>query len=211
GHVGFPEGAAGPALPRGGVRARHREARARRARSACARRRKGSTTLRRPARPTANSARRAGSPIPAKSAPPGRRPPMARRLLREGGVMANKRVLVVDDQAPIRELVAAVLSADGHTVETARDGADALRLLDGRPGFDLIVSDLKMPGLDGPSLYLELTRRWPDTQPHLLFISGFVDSPEYAGFLQGTRAQVLLKPFAVDDLSRAVSAILAGA
>jgi two-component system NtrC family sensor kinase len=125
--------------------------------------------------------------------------------------MANKRVLVVDDQTPVRELVAAVLGADGHAVETARDGADALRLLDGHPGFDLIVSDLKMPGLDGPSLYLELTRRWPDTRPHLLFISGFVESPEYAGFLQGTRAQVLLKPFAVDDLSRAVTALLAGA
>ena len=124
--------------------------------------------------------------------------------------MANKRVLVVDDQTPVRELVAAVLSADGHAVETARDGADALRILDGRPAFDLIVSDLKMPGLDGPSLYLELTRRWPDTRPNLLFISGFVESPEYAGFLKGASVQVLLKPFAVDDLSRTVTAILAG-
>jgi two-component system NtrC family sensor kinase len=124
--------------------------------------------------------------------------------------MSTKRVLVVDDQTPVRELVAAVLAADGHAVETARDGADALRLLDAQAAFDLIVSDLKMPGLDGPSLYLELTRRWPDTRPHLLFISGFVDSPEYAGFLQGASVQVLLKPFAVDDLSRAVTAILAG-
>ena len=122
--------------------------------------------------------------------------------------MSTKRVLVVDDQTPVRELVAAVLSADGHAVETARDGADALRLLDGQTAFDLIVSDLKMPGLDGPSLYLELTRRFPDTCPHLLFISGFVDSPEYAGFLQGTQAQVLLKPFAVDDLSRVVHGLL---
>ena len=124
--------------------------------------------------------------------------------------MSTKRVLVVDDQTPVRELVAAVLTADGHVVETARDGADALRVLDGHGAFDLIVSDLKMPGLDGPSLYLELTRRWPDTRPHLLFISGFVESPEYAGFLQGSSVQVLLKPFDVDDLSRAVTAILAG-
>lgn len=122
--------------------------------------------------------------------------------------MQTKRVLVVDDQTPVRELVAAVLAADGHAVETARDGADALRLLDAATPYDLIVSDLKMPGLDGPSLYLELTRRWPDTRPHLLFISGFVDSPEYAGFLRGTRVQVLLKPFAVDDLSRAVDGLL---
>jgi len=122
--------------------------------------------------------------------------------------MQIKRVLVVDDQTPVRELVAAVLASDGHSVETARDGADALRLLDSSKRYDLIVSDLKMPGLDGPSLYLELTRRWPDTRPHLLFISGFVDSPEYSGFLQGTQVQVLLKPFAVDDLSRAVSSLL---
>ena len=122
--------------------------------------------------------------------------------------MQTKRVLVVDDQTPVRELVAAVLASDGHSVETARDGADALRLLDSSKRYDLIVSDLKMPGLDGPSLYLELTRRWPDTRPQLLFISGFVDSPEYSGFLQGTQVQVLLKPFAVDDLSRAVSGLL---
>ncbi len=119
-----------------------------------------------------------------------------------------KRVLVVDDQTPVRELVAAVLASDGHSVETARDGADALRLLDSAKPYDLIVSDLKMPGLDGPSLYLELTRRWPDTRPHLLFISGFVDSPEYSGFLQGTQVPVLLKPFAVDDLSRVVFGLL---
>ncbi|HEY7868521.1 MAG TPA: response regulator, partial [Methylomirabilota bacterium] len=75
----------------------------------------------------------------------------------------------MDDQTPVRELVAAVLAADGYAVETARDGADALRLLDATTAYDLIVSDLKMPGLDGPSLYLELTRRWPDTRPHLLF------------------------------------------
>jgi len=122
--------------------------------------------------------------------------------------MQTKRVLVVDDQTPVRELVAAVLASDGHSVETARDGADALRLLDSAKPYDLIVSDLKMPGLDGPSLYLELTRRWPDTRPHLLFISGFVDSPEYSGFLEGTQVQVLLKPFAVDDLSRAVHRLL---
>jgi two-component system cell cycle response regulator CpdR len=122
--------------------------------------------------------------------------------------MQIKRVLVVDDQTPVRELVAAVLAADGLSVETARDGADALRLLDSAKRYDLIVSDLKMPGLDGPSLYLELTRRWPDTRQQLLFISGFVDSPEYSGFLQGTQVQVLLKPFAVDDLSRAVSSLL---
>lgn len=122
--------------------------------------------------------------------------------------MSTSHILVVDDNAAIRELVAMVLVADGHDVNTANDGAEALRLLEGPPPYDLIVSDLKMPSLDGPSLYLEVSRRWPGGRPHLLFMSGFVDSPEYAGFLQATKVPVLLKPFDVDHLSHIVSGIL---
>lgn len=122
--------------------------------------------------------------------------------------MSPSHILVVDDNAAIRELVAMVLVADGHDVNTANDGAEALRLLEGQPSYDLIVSDLKMPSLDGPSLYLELSRRWPDSRPHLLFMSGFVDSPEYAGFLQEAKVPVLFKPFDLDHLSHIVSGIL---
>lgn len=100
------------------------------------------------------------------------------------------------------------LTREGHEVETVSDGTSALRMLTTQPPYDLIVSDLKMPGLDGPSLYLELSRRWPDARPHLLYISGFVDSPEYARFLQEAKVQVLLKPFNVDDLSRLVGRML---
>jgi CheY-like chemotaxis protein len=122
--------------------------------------------------------------------------------------MSTSHILVVDDHAAIRELVAMVLAADGHKVNTANNGAEALRLLEGPPPYDLIVSDLKMPSLDGPSLYLELSRQWPGGRPHLLFMSGFADSPEYAGFLQETKVPVLLKPFDVDHLSHIVSGIL---
>jgi DNA-binding response OmpR family regulator len=122
--------------------------------------------------------------------------------------MSTGRILVVDDQAAIRELVAATLTADGHHVTTAPDGAAALRLLEGPPPYDLIVSDLKMPKLDGPSLYLEVSRRWPDCRPHVLFMSGFVDSPQYAGFLEATKVPVLLKPFDLDQLTRLVHEIL---
>ena len=117
------------------------------------------------------------------------------------------RILVADDHEVLRGGIARVLTNANHEVTQVANGNAAIEELH-RGQYDVIVSDLKMPGLDGPSLYLELTRRWPDTRPHLLFISGFVDSPEYVGFLQGTRVQVLLKPFAVDDLSRAVSHLL---
>lgn len=122
--------------------------------------------------------------------------------------MSTRRILVVDDQAAIRELVAVVLTADGHHVTVASDGFEALELLEGPGSYDLIVSDLNMPNLDGPSLYRAVRQRWPEGLPHVLFMSGFVDSPQYAGFLEATRARVLLKPFDVDELSRLVYKIL---
>lgn len=122
--------------------------------------------------------------------------------------MSTGRILVVDDQAAIRELVALVLTADGHHVTVAPDGAEALRLLEGPASYDLIVSDLNMPNLDGPSLYVALSQRWPDGPPYVLFMSGFVDSPQCAGFLDATRVPVLLKPFDVDQLGRLVHKIL---
>lgn len=119
------------------------------------------------------------------------------------------RILVVDDQAVIRELVAAILTADGHHVTTAPDGAAALRLLeDPAAPYDLIVSDLNMPNLDGPHLYREVSCRSSDRRPRVVFMSGFVDSPQYARFLTAAQVPVLLKPFDVDQLSRLVRDIL---
>jgi CheY-like chemotaxis protein len=122
--------------------------------------------------------------------------------------MAATRILVVDDHADIRHSIALVLAEEGHDVRTARDGAEGLRLLEAGPPYDLIVSDLRMPNLDGPSLYLELSRRWPDGRPHLLFMSGFAEAPQYAGFLREAKVPVLHKPFSLEDLVRMVDEIL---
>lgn len=122
--------------------------------------------------------------------------------------MSTSRILVVDDQAAIRELVAVILTAEGHHVTTAPDGLAAFRLLEEPTPYDLIVSDLRMPNLDGPSLFFEVSQRWPDRRPHILFMSGFVDSPQYAGFLQAAKVPVLLKPFDIDQLVRLVREIL---
>jgi CheY-like chemotaxis protein len=63
-----------------------------------------------------------------------------------------KRILVVDDDAHLRELLAATLEQDGRTVDVAQDGVEALALL-GTNSYDVVLSDLRMPGLDGPALY----------------------------------------------------------
>ena len=74
-----------------------------------------------------------------------------------------KRILVVDDDDSLRELLATALSQDDRVVDTARDGLEALELLN-QSRYDLILSDLRMPGLDGPALY-EALRATPQTPP----------------------------------------------
>ena len=121
--------------------------------------------------------------------------------------VSSGRILVVDDDEGARNLIVSSLRADGHDVESSSSGLEALRLV-ARQWYDLIVSDLKMPGLDGPNLYSEITRRWPTGHPHVLFVSGFGATSEYDGFLKVIRAPVLAKPFKVRDLRRAIRRML---
>jgi len=120
---------------------------------------------------------------------------------------ASGRILVVDDDASARDRIVSSLRADGHDVDCSSSAIEALRLL-GRQWYDLIVSDLKMPELDGPSLYSEVTRRWPNQPPHVLFLSTLGSPSEYDGFLKVIHARVLPKPFTVAALRRAIRRIL---
>ena len=80
------------------------------------------------------------------------------------------RILVVDDDQGARDFIVSSLRADGHDVDASGNGFEALRLL-GRQCYDLIVSDLMMPEVDGPSLYSAVTSRWPSNPPHFVFVS----------------------------------------
>ena len=88
------------------------------------------------------------------------------------------RVLVADDQEHMRELLVEALSADGHTVDPAEDGMAALKLLE-QQTYDLVVSDLQMPQVDGPKLYQEIRRLKPDAAPFFIFITGEDEAPGY--------------------------------
>src|SRR6266849_243088 len=104
------------------------------------------------------------------------------------------RILVVDDEPFIVQLVADMLSEEGYEVDTAANGLLALEHIEKRP-YDLILSDLRMPELDGLALYRELERRWPDLLRRIIFVSGTIEQPEYRSFLQETGVPVLPKPF----------------
>jgi len=101
------------------------------------------------------------------------------------------------------------LRAAGHDVDPTSNGPEARRLL-GRQWYDLIVSNLKMPELDGPSLYSAVTLRWPPGSPHVLFASALADTSGYEGFLKFIKARVQAKPLKVGALRLTVRRILLG-
>jgi CheY-like chemotaxis protein len=119
----------------------------------------------------------------------------------------GKRILVVDDEAPLAALISDILSADGHTVETAVNGLAALAHIE-RSSYDLILSDLRMPELDGPGLYRELERRRPEMVRRIAFVTGSAQSAGMEQFLQKTGAPILYKPFRIQDLQKLAADLL---
>jgi CheY-like chemotaxis protein len=111
----------------------------------------------------------------------------------------SSRILVVDDEPFIVQLVADMLSDEGYDVDTAANGLLAIEQIRQR-SYDLILSDLRMPALDGLALYRELENHWPDLVRRIVFVSGTIEQPEYRTFLEETGVPVLPKPFDLDEL-----------
>src|SRR5216684_7374081 len=116
-------------------------------------------------------------------------------------------ILVIDDEPLVVALMTDILGLEGYEVETAKNGREALEKIAAR-SYDVILSDLRMPELDGVGLYRELEQQRPRLLPRLAFVSGTTEPPEYASFLERTGATVLSKPFAVADLHRLVQRLL---
>ena len=118
------------------------------------------------------------------------------------------RVLIADDEQAMRLLVARALAMDGHATVTAEDGAEALDILVRDGGaFDLLLTDIKMPMMDGIALALAAARDFPDLK--ILLMTGFADQRERASGLNAIVHDVITKPFSVMDIRTAVSDALA--
>lgn len=119
------------------------------------------------------------------------------------------RILVTEDDEAVRTFVKRALELDGHSVETAEDGAQAVDVLKHtHEAFDLLLSDIKMPVMDGIALALVVARDWPDLR--ILLMTGFADQRERAHNLEALVHDVVTKPFSLADIRRAVSLALAG-
>jgi CheY-like chemotaxis protein len=108
----------------------------------------------------------------------------------------------------MRSLVARAVAMDGHETVTAEDGAEALDILTREEGaFDLLLTDIKMPVMDGIALALTVARDFPDLT--VLLMTGFADQRERASNLSAIVHDVVTKPFSVSDIRAAVNAALA--
>src|ERR1700758_5555480 len=114
------------------------------------------------------------------------------------------RVLIADDEASMRALVARAIAMDGHETVTAQDGAEALEILTREDGaFDLLLTDIQMPVMDGIALALSVARDFP--QLTILLMTGFADQRERASNLNALVHDVVTKPFSVADIRTAVA------
>lgn len=116
-------------------------------------------------------------------------------------------ILIADDEEPLRGFVARALQLDGHTVHAAEDGAEALDMLM-VPGaaYDLLLTDIRMPIMDGIALALAAAQARP-AMP-IMLMTGFADQRERARNLEALIRDVLTKPFTLADLRAAVRRVL---
>lgn len=121
--------------------------------------------------------------------------------------MGRSRILVIDDEPEIRNTIADILVMDGHDVQTAQDGKDGLDRM-GRNPFDLILSDMRMPEMDGQTLYDHVRHDHPQALKRIAFITGQAHDPEFGVFLRETGAQVLGKPFTIHQLRQLVDRMI---
>jgi CheY-like chemotaxis protein len=117
-------------------------------------------------------------------------------------------VLVVDDEPGVASVLAEMCAGEGHRVDTAVDGFDALAMIEGTD-YDVIITDVKMPRLDGPGLYQAVQGRRPELLSRFAFITGDLLNPATARFFEEARVLYLRKPFNVDDVRELLRKVIA--
>jgi two-component system cell cycle response regulator CpdR len=119
------------------------------------------------------------------------------------------KLLIVEDDESVRMFTARALAASGHSVETAEDGEDGLAtIMAAEGGFDLVLSDIRMPVMDG----IEMAKRAANAFPGLriLLMTGYAEQRERAAELESIIIDVVSKPFTLNEIRSKVRDALAG-
>ena len=114
------------------------------------------------------------------------------------------RILVVEDEPTVAQLIVDVLQEEGHQVEAVLDSQEGLTRLS-RARYDLVICDLRMPRVDGPAFFDALVRAGSSAQDRIMFVTGDTLAPRTLQFLEKSGLPYLSKPFLVEELKLAVS------
>ena len=125
--------------------------------------------------------------------------------------LKGRHILVVDDDEAIRQTMHDVLTREGCLVDVADDGQHAIELLDRSPDVDLVLSDIKMPRLNGYELYAHVRKLYPNLPVILMTAFGYDPDHSIVNARKQGLEVVLFKPFKVTVLKREIrKALLAG-
>jgi two-component system cell cycle sensor histidine kinase/response regulator CckA len=118
-------------------------------------------------------------------------------------------ILLVEDEDPVRAVNARALTARGYTVLEAASGVEALQIIEERgTSVDLVVSDVVMPEMDGPTLLGELRKLYPDLK--VIFVSGYAEDAFKRNLPEGEEFNFLPKPFSLRQLVETVKQVIGG-
>jgi DNA-binding response OmpR family regulator len=121
--------------------------------------------------------------------------------------MAGKRILAVENNDLVLSFLEDGLTLAGYLVDTASNGREALEKID-HAAYDLIISDVRMPEVDGPGLCEQLAARDTDQRARLVFLASPDVLDDHRSFLDRAGVPVLMKPFELDDLHSVVGRVL---
>jgi len=134
--------------------------------------------------------------------------PMAEAPVPETPKVAKAKILVVDDEATVRDLLKRTLEEEGHEVECVDNAEDALELVQ-KKRYSLILLDVKMPGMSGPELYQRMNKITKSLARRVVFVTGDVIGTSTQEFLKRTKARYIAKPFEVEQMKKEINSILA--
>jgi len=142
--------------------------------------------------------------LPVGEIPVNEREPAAPEFASDSQPVRSGRILVVEDEPSMAQLIVDVLREEGHQVEAVLESQEGLGRLS-RAHYDLVVCDLRMPRLDGPAFHEALIRAGSPAQDRILYITGDTLAPRTMQFLEKSKLPYLAKPFLVEELKLAVN------
>src|SRR5262249_17493496 len=120
---------------------------------------------------------------------------------------SQRAILVVDDEPEIRDALSEILNGARHRVVTASSGREALERM-ALETFDVILTDIRMPDLDGRALFEEIRQRWPEQCARVVFVTGDTLASALREFVSKSGRPVIEKPFLPSDVRRIVAELV---